>query len=467
MLNFPMVDLKPGDMACIYSTLLFVTHLAESFEGMDRVKGRREEEGTEEGGKGQKRGSWSQTHLELLGVHADLNSPSDPLYLIKNYKFKFIGFGGRYGVYEEKMLDSILISVTRINIIKLMEGISLDYERLEELSTNDVKILGQEIKMWKEDIVKHLKTEEEKDIVWTIALNAHRFVTQLAYMVRDFRYGRNRPLEGMYQQLLQEFIGIFGIKLFAKPGIRSSCIGIKEQVVSSTADMVILPSNGIFPTDKVLVVCKVKGEVDEQSQMRTDGNDRQKACQQCGRKACQRSGQKARQQRAGQHVSGSLIGQHGGDLLSYLPQSTFADQGIFGMIVQETKVSFTVLDPEEGFLLQLNRDKIGPKTAELHISEELNILSKTGRKNLIRPLMEFLCMQNLMHEMSKNVFNCCYNYYAVGERCEGVSAATKFTTLEAEETSVLTTMSMPQRTSNELTSVLFLLSQDQSTSKTE
>ncbi|CAG2198963.1 unnamed protein product [Mytilus edulis] len=97
------------------------------------------------------------------------------------------------------------------------------------------------------------------------------------------------------------------------------------------------------------------------------------------------------------HIGSNLKGQHCGQFLCTLPYSVFGKNGMFGFIVQGTKVTFTALKADDGYYDNLCSGHLHQKEAFVTYSEEYNILRKEDRKLLVQTfldigkLMDFLC----------------------------------------------------------------------------
>ncbi|VDI79525.1 Hypothetical predicted protein, partial [Mytilus galloprovincialis] len=83
------------------------------------------------------------------------------------------------------------------------------------------------------------------------------------------------------------------------------------------------------------------------------------------------------------HIGSNIQGQHTGEMIAALSSSVFGINGIFGFIVQGTKVTVTSLRTSGQFSEQLKNGNIKNAHATVRYSPQCNILTKEGRSQLI------------------------------------------------------------------------------------
>ncbi|XP_063432510.1 uncharacterized protein LOC134714830 [Mytilus trossulus] len=209
------------------------------------------------------------------------------------------------------------------------------------------------------------------------------------------------PSERMFQDLFIAFVRIFDLKIFDTtntPGC-SYYFNHGKHTVTSMPDAVMrsyTAEKGSITSklvSRVVAVVEVKKEYSNLLDQDSDSSPEAK-------KMRLRSSTIIKTDSIAEHVHSRLKGQHIGEMLAVTQSaaSLFEFNGIFGFIVQGTKVTFVSLQSSKEYLDNLLiKDKTKNLRAEVRYSKECNLLSKEGRKDLIPVLLgiEKLLMQTV------------------------------------------------------------------------
>ncbi|CAC5422334.1 unnamed protein product [Mytilus coruscus] len=199
---------------------------------------------------------------------------------------------------------------------------------------------------------------------------------QLLYMHRRVKGNTSQELsEGMFQELFVTFARTFGLNIVSSPSVDkySLTIGMKDFVAIPDAFICHPTETG---DDKICAVIQVKGCSKDEDNDHTRNLTNVPKGSYAG------------------HIGSALKGQHCGQFLCTLPYSVFGKNGMFGFIVQGTKVTLTAFKADDGYYDNLCS---GQKEAFVTYSKEYNILRKEDRKLLVQTfldigkLMDFLC----------------------------------------------------------------------------
>lgn len=223
---------------------------------------------------------------------------------------------------------------------------------------------------------------------WRQSFQVHGelFCKQLIYM-SWLRETGHAITDHMFLQLFQHFIAMFGlhgITASCQPPHTSTVSGIE---VSSSPDLTLydLPSCDNNNT-KLFAVCRVQ---------RNTGRS------ECNNIPLQPSSKRlhAERQREITHLDAEIIGQHGGDLLVHYASRSSKQQGILGLIVQGTNVTFSQLSCTAMDYEALTQgtptfpEGTGP---QIKFSKPYNILRAEDRIHLIEPLLKLGFLQCLL-----------------------------------------------------------------------
>ncbi|CAG2208664.1 EXOC1 [Mytilus edulis] len=188
----------------------------------------------------------------------------------------------------------------------------------------------------------------------------------------------DKKSERKYQQLFISFAQICGLRLFDGPDPSFSLkfdqkTFIPDALVKSFGINKDTDGGSHFVT-KVVAVIKSKSTCEEVDEESRDYNLRNKTTvpHQCA-----------------DHVDDHIKGQHIGQMLAVVQsgQSLFGFRGIYGLLVQEIKITLVYYRGTNEYFQQISLGK--PKlTAEVLYSNSLNILTRDGRRTLISLLLD-------------------------------------------------------------------------------
>lgn len=215
-------------------------------------------------------------------------------------------------------------------------------------------------------------------------LHGELFCKQLIYM-SWLRETGHSITDHMFLQLFQHFTAMFGLHAISaccQPPHTSTVCGIE---VSSSPDLTFydLP-NCDKDNTKLFAVCRV-----QRNTGRSQSNDI----------PLQPSSKRfhAEIQREITHLDAEVIGQHGGDLLVHYASRSSKQQGILGLILQETSVSLTQYScTEMDFEALIEGSPSFPEGTgpQIKFSKPYNILKADDRIHLIAPLLKFGFLQS-------------------------------------------------------------------------
>ncbi|CAG2190218.1 unnamed protein product [Mytilus edulis] len=244
----------------------------------------------------------------------------------------------------------------------VLDVFDIDCYHIDDISISDImKIKEIEKSNWIDNFVTRsdrCQRFARERICRELSTSLKTFVWQLLYM--------HRRVKGNLSQEL------------SSPSVEKYSLTIGKKDFDAIPDAIIC-----HPTetgdDKICAVIQVKGcRQDEYSDHSRNSTNIPK-------------GSNAR------HIGSNLKGQHCGQFLCTLPYSVFGKNGMFGFIVQGTKVTFTALKADDGYYDNLCSGHLHQKEAFVTYSEEYNILRKEDRKLLVQTfldigkLMDFLC----------------------------------------------------------------------------
>lgn len=227
--------------------------------------------------------------------------------------------------------------------------------------------------------------QEFAEDAWRQSFQVHGelFCKQLIYM-SWLRETGHAITDHMFLQLFQHFTAMFGlhsITASCQPPHTSTVCGME---VSSSPDLTFydLPSCDKDNT-KLFAVCRV-----QRNQRRSECNDI----------PLQPSSKRlhAERHREITHLDAEVISQHGGDLLVHYASRSSKQQGILGLIVQGTNVTFsefscTAMDYEA---LTQGAPSFPEGTGpQIKFSKPYNILRAGDRIHLIEPLLKLGFLQ--------------------------------------------------------------------------
>lgn len=326
---------------------------------------------------------WNKNHLNILRIHPNFVKPLTPSDVISEGIVQFLRPCESLSFMKECKTNKSSIEITECLASAFKYAFQLDKNDISDVSVYDCDKLKVYFKEWRKDYQKqHLLAGDVEYLFFNIVVAADKFAEQLKYMV-IMRKHKITLSEGMYQQLFMNFLEIFGLKVHGFSDIPSESLQIGQKIFTSLPDVLVFDQEGTDTLQNVIAVIEVKRDYGKQEEIKEIMETRSPK---------KKFKQEFIQNRQYRHISDSLIGQHGGELVSYLCRSVFEDRGLYGIIVQATKITFTSIVPEENYLEKLASGCLEEKAAEINISEEGNFLSREGRKMLFDPLLKLVLL---------------------------------------------------------------------------
>ncbi|CAC5381810.1 unnamed protein product [Mytilus coruscus] len=176
----------------------------------------------------------------------------------------------------------------------------------------------------------------------------------------------------MFQDLFLSFVRIFDIMIIDDKNFQAYNMTVGTETIRSEPDAVIckfFPTDVLQFTEKVIAVVHVEEEKD--------------SCENISAKLKRRKTDDDKTSTTIGHIGSNLKGQHTGEMIAALPSSVFGFNGVFGFIVQGSKVTVTSLHTSGQFWEQLKKGKYKNAHATVRYSPQCNILTKQGRSQLI------------------------------------------------------------------------------------
>ncbi|XP_052099280.1 uncharacterized protein LOC127733874 [Mytilus californianus] len=234
------------------------------------------------------------------------------------------------------------------------------------------------------------KIKDMRNICQNIYPRLQQFCGQLLFMVeRTHRQNSDNLTQAMYQELFVTFLRIFGVTVLDVPNLPAYHLTIGDRVVTSIPDAVVCSyvRNGEEVEEKVIAVVEVKKDYP-----RPDSN----------LEIVRQTRNSERKTSAIKHIDSGLKGQHAGEMLAVIPSSVFGSNGIYGIIVQGTMITFVSLATSQEYCNNLSEGKMKNCHATIKYSNAVNMLSTEGRKELVST---FLGMSTLLDCMSQEIMN--------------------------------------------------------------
>ncbi|XP_063404124.1 uncharacterized protein LOC134687621 [Mytilus trossulus] len=310
-------------------------------------------------------------HKEFMRKHY-LNPDEDYLAKASCLQFALVE-------WENMINTEVINDVQAVDVFQMNHELQkpfLDSAFNEYLLEEDKKFEGSEH-------LEHVKEKKKllQEMCQKIFTKMKLFSDQLLNVVSH----KKSASERMMQDLFLSFVKIFDLTIFDTT--HSPNIGYHfhngKNVIQSEPDAVIL-SNKLTPEmeieSKVIAVVKVRKNYsntrrdeppDKKMKVRPDAWDKMTG------------------KIAAEHVDPLLKCQHIGEMLAVAESSSiFGQNGVFGFIVQGTKVTLVSLETKTEYFEYLKtKDKSKLFEAEVTYSKECNFLSKNGRKELIPILL--------------------------------------------------------------------------------
>ncbi|XP_063401183.1 uncharacterized protein LOC134685392 [Mytilus trossulus] len=328
-------------------------------------------------------------YLELMGQNIKLieymknhfESP-DQEYKTKHECFQFALNTWKDMVIDNEFINNIEVSgaIKMNNVLdKPFETSSLYHDFVEPKEQKQETDNGEQLALLRSTCQK-------------IFAKLKVFSDQLLFVMDNL----GNPSETMFKDLFMAFVRIFDLKIFDTtntPGCRYilhhrefTATSIPDAVMSSyTAGTVSITPKLV---SKVIAVVEVRKEYSHSPDQDSDSSPEAKKIRLDSRLI----------NSFAEHVHKRLEGQHIRDMLAVTQSeaSVFDYNGIFGFIVQGTKVTFVSLQSSKKYFNNLLiNDKTKNIWADVRYSKECNLLTKEGRKDLIPVLLgiEKLVMQ--------------------------------------------------------------------------
>ncbi|XP_071154254.1 uncharacterized protein [Mytilus edulis] len=176
----------------------------------------------------------------------------------------------------------------------------------------------------------------------------------------------------MFRDLFLSFVQIFELIIIDDNNFQAYNMTVGTKTIRSEPDAVIckfFPTDVLQFTEKVIAVVHVEEEKD--------------SCENISTKSKRRRTDDDKTSTTIGHIGSNIQGQHTGEMIAALSSSVFGFNGIFGFIVQGTKVTVTSLRTSGQFSEQLKNGNIKNAHATVRYSPQCNILTKEGRSQLI------------------------------------------------------------------------------------
>ncbi|XP_076078081.1 uncharacterized protein LOC143048333 [Mytilus galloprovincialis] len=309
-------------------------------------------------------------HKEFMRKHY-LNPDED--YLAKESCLQFA-----LAEWENMINTEVINDVQAVDVFQMNQELEKPFLHSafnEYLLKEDKKFEGSEL-------LEHVKEKKKllQETCQKIYTKIKLFSDQLLSVVSH----KKSASERMMQDLFLSFVKIFDLTIFDTT--YSPNLGFYfhngRNVIQSEPDALIL-SNKLTPEmeieSKVIAVVKVRQNY---------SNDRRNEPPDKKLKVRSVARDKMTGNIAAEHIDPLLKGQHIGDMLAVAESSSvFGQNGVFGFIVQGTKVTLVSLETKKEYFEYIKTKDQKLFEAEVTYSKECNFLSKNGRKELIPILL--------------------------------------------------------------------------------
>ncbi|KAK3106879.1 hypothetical protein FSP39_001898 [Pinctada imbricata] len=318
-------------------------------------------------------------YFDAMGLSTDVNVDYAPEEFFKQYVQKIICSNNKASGYFA-IQNSVLIKSIEKNVREIFDVMTFDVKDLNICATDNsfchdslkqVEETERAMEIWFRSS-EAVRDPEMMNFFMTLMVHAREFIEKLKKLVVSIKRNSGVPKEANYHMLFVYFIKMFNLQVSFCPDVESHDLvmrGFREQDleaieynITSTPDIVISHRN-YSRDEKILAVIESPSKETET------------------------------------YLSTTVTGRHAGDLLVHLPHSAYGD-GLLGMIRQQTRVTLTFLQPEEGYLQSLKTGcDIGGKEACMIVNTPCNLLTKEGRNKLIGPLLKLYVIQkwSLLH----------------------------------------------------------------------
>lgn len=208
------------------------------------------------------------------------------------------------------------------------------------------------------------------------------FTASLKYMI-SLRENGQTILDSLYGVLFLDFIGMFGVHGVSFPSIPPCTLYIQGEEVKSSPDIVLMDRLNIHKNTpeafsiKMLTVVKVKKKPQDKyhptpAKLKKDTKTEREV-----------------------RIDDKVIGQHCGDLLLFQSMSA-SDEGIMGMIVDGTQITFTnfICNKEQLYAIENNDYDYHGDSPSVLFSKSYNYLTASDREELMETLIILGVLQN-------------------------------------------------------------------------
>lgn len=340
---------------------------------------------------------WNEQVLSLLKIKVDqgIYEPHDLFnsgfvkFLIKSKISGFIGYTARN--VEQQLLLKKCLTLAFTDIVKV------DCSEIDEIPLHKVIEMENELnsRKWTQKFLKTLGSFDSKhecaviDFCQSLRVWMKQFVQQMSWIVQKRKRSKQEEItEGMFQELFILFVKMFRTQISGYPNLLPYLLHLGAQIASSTPDaLMYLPSCRNVEKENAIAVIKINKEC---RKCETDeGYGEQRSLE-----------KRLKLDQNMNHIPSELKAEHIGEMLALLPSSVFGTRGIYGFLVQGTKVTLASLEADEEYLENLSEGVIPEKDccAIVKYSEECNILSLEGRLALIPTLLDMTALLHYLCE---------------------------------------------------------------------
>lgn len=343
---------------------------------------------------------WNEQVLSLLKIKVDqgVYEPHDLFnsgfvkFLIKQHATKISGFIG----YTARNVEHQLL-LKKCLTLAFTDIVKVDCSEIDEIPLHKVIEMENELnsRKWTQKFLKTLGSFDSKhecaviDFCQSLRVWMKQFVQQLSWIVQKRKRSMPEEItEGMFQELFILFVKMFKTQITGYPNLSPYLLHLGAQIVSSTPDALIyLSSCRNVGKENAIAVIKINKECRKYETDEGYGEQRT-------------IGKRLKLDQNMSHIPSELKAKHIGEMLALLPSSVFGTRGIYGFLVQGTKVTLASLEADEEYLENLSKGVIPEKDCcgKVKYSEECNILTLEGRLALIPTLLDMTALLHYLCE---------------------------------------------------------------------
>ncbi|KAK3103034.1 hypothetical protein FSP39_015928 [Pinctada imbricata] len=341
---------------------------------------------------------WERKHIENLNISVVYAPILRPLDLIQS--------GEINNREETEKIDELKKYVQKSPIMTNLRSLDhlytsfsdLSSENLWEMAPNDDEKISM-IPTWL----------PERHMTWFYRFHcqAQHFSNQLYLTLKRRENGCNIHKSHM-QALFEAFASMFGLKsgLSSAPCVDIDTKRIMEWDVSGAAD-IVFPCKMYSPHQvvkqgtqhpSVVAVCKVQRDGPQMNQCDLQLNNRIQKKVKSDIVVSSPTSSEASLHQMPQHLDERIVGQHGGELLFHYPD-TIKRGKICGLIVQETQVTFTMLEMSKDQYKDIVDGNIRRGSEDrptLKFSKPYDYLKTEDREYVIEAFIKLAMLQRLI-----------------------------------------------------------------------